>query len=111
MSEEPDIVNEIWRRHALDAEGRLVRLDTAERRLALDDALRAELCGIESEALRAHAAAMIRERRAWALTEAGVGSGAPPLYRRVRALEIGIERIAQRVSELEALVPRPDGWR
>jgi hypothetical protein len=59
---EPDIAGVIW--SALRAEGLLADLSTAERRKALDDALRARLAQIEDMSLRAHAAEMIRERRA-----------------------------------------------
>jgi hypothetical protein len=55
-----DIVGEIWARCVPF----MVRLTTAEGRVALDNSLRAELAKIEDESLRRNAAELIREMRA-----------------------------------------------
>lgn len=77
---EPDIVGAIWAE--VQAEGLLADLSTAERRRALDDALRARLARIGDASLRAHAAEMIRERRA-----AAFGPGGSALWQRIGRLE------------------------
>jgi hypothetical protein len=76
---EPDIVGVIWAE--VEAEGLLVDLSTAERRRMLDDALRPRLARIEDVSLRAHAAEMIRARRAEAF------GGHDELWRRIGRLE------------------------
>lgn len=78
----PDIVGAIWAE--VEAEGLLADLSTAERRRVLDDALRQRLARIEDVSLRAHAAEMIRARRAEAF---GLHEHDRDLWRRVGALE------------------------
>jgi hypothetical protein len=84
---EPDIVGMIWAE--VEAEGLLADLSTAERRKALDDALRLRPARIEDVSLRAHAAEMIRARRAEVMFPAcrelfGTTAG---MWRRIGALE------------------------
>jgi hypothetical protein len=77
---EPDIVGVIWAE--IEAEGLLADLSTAERRRALDGALRLRLARIEDVSLRAHAAEMIRARRSEAF-----GTRDLELWQRIGRLE------------------------
>jgi hypothetical protein len=83
---EPDIVRDILSR--VEAAGCLADLSTAERRKALDDALRAELSLIDDPSLRAHAAEMIRLRRQKMF-------GGEDLWRRVGRLETVVAALEQ----------------
>lgn len=99
---EPDIVSGIWAR--TEAAGLLDDLSTAERRKALDDALRAELAAIGDASLRSHAAEMIRERRAKAMFPVGVIRPweRQDLWRRIGRLETVVAALERAASGVKA---------
>jgi hypothetical protein len=99
MNHEPNIAGEIW--GAVEKAGLVADLSTAERRLALDKALRARLGDIEDDALRSHAAEMIR---AWRAAVMGPPNGMAPRREADMLERIGrLERLVAKMGRQEVL--------